>query len=445
MFDFLSKKFSSVFSSITGKSTLSEGNIQESLDKVRDALLEADVPFELVNTFIDDIKKEVIGQKVLKSLKPGEQFIKVVHERLKAFLGGDTSGEFVFPLPSVTMVMGLQGSGKTTTVAKMAYRAIKQAQAKGKKRRILLASVDFYRPAAVDQLEVLSKQVGVDFYRTQATDPVAASREIYDHFKREGYQLLFLDTAGRLHVESQLLQELRDIDAYVRPKQKFLVLDSMTGQESLSVAQAFEQGVGYHAAILTKMDSDTRGGAAFSFRYAQKKPIRFVGFGEKIADLQAFHPDRMAGTILGMGDMLSLIEKADQEIKQEEQQAMQDAFMKGRMTLQDFANQMSMVSKIGSLGSIAKYMPGMGGMSLTPEMIEKGEKELKSFKAIIGSMTPKERLNHRILDGSRKQRIARGAGVAVVQVNLLLDRFEQSQQYAKLFKRFGRFNKFFKP
>ena len=439
MFDFLSNRFSSIFATITGKSHLTESNMAQALDKVKDALLEADVPYNVVDTFIADIKQEALGQKVLSALKPGEQLIKVVHERLKTFLGGDQQiTEFSFQLPATVMVMGLQGSGKTTSIAKMAHFVLEQAKKRGKNRNILLASVDFYRPAAIDQLEILSKTVGVQCYRSPETDPVKAALDIQAYARKHSIELLFLDTAGRLHVDNQMLQELRDIDRYLEPKYKILVIDAMTGQESLNVAQSFEQGVGFHMAMMTKIDSDTRGGVAFAFRYVQKKPIIFVGSGEKIADLEQFHPDRMAGRILGMGDMLSLIEKAESTVKQSEQERMYKSFMQGSMTLQDFADQIGMVNQLGSLTQLTKYLPGMGAVKISPDMVEKGEKDLKRFKAIINSMTPKERLVPQILNGSRKSRIAKGAGVTVADVNMLLARFEETQQYAKLFKKFLR-------
>lgn len=439
MFDFLSQRFSSIFSSLTGKSHLTEKNMAEAFEKVRESLLEADVPYQLIDTFIDDIKKEAVGQKVLSALKPGEQLIKLVHERLKLFLGGDQQAvEFNFQIPSTIMVMGLQGSGKTTSIGKIAHLVQEQAKKRGKQRRILLASVDFYRPAAIDQLEILAKTIGASFYRSTHQEAVKAAKEIQQYAKKESFELLFLDTAGRLHVDDLMLQELRDIDSQVAPKYKLLVLDSMTGQESLTVAQAFEQGVGYHMAMLTKVDSDTRGGAAFAFRYAQKKPIVYVGSGEKIGDIELFHPDRMAGRILGMGDVLSLIEKAESSVKQSEQDRLYKNMMDGRMNLQDFADQMTMVSKIGSLSQLSKYMPAIPGMKISQEDMEKGEREVKKFKAIISSMTMKERLYPKLLDASRKKRIAKGAGVAPADITILLDRFEQSQQFAKLFKKFGR-------
>jgi len=439
MFDFLSKKFSGIFSKLTGKGSLSENNIGEALQKVKDALIEADVPYALVEEFTENIKSEIIGQKVTKSLKPGEQFIKVVHERLLHFLGGAGDTNFSFQIPSTVMVMGLQGSGKTTTLGKLAKFVKKQAEKRGKKRRILLASVDFYRPAAVDQLEVLAKQVGVGFYRANNSDPVKATKEIANYAKANGYEILFLDTAGRLHVDNDMLHEIQQIDLHLRPKYKVLVLDSMTGQESLNVAKVFDKTVPFNWGILSKMDSDTRGGAAFSFRYALKKPIMFVGVGEKIEDLELFRPARVADRILGMGDILSLIEQAEEKIKKDEQDQLYRSFSSGKMNLQDFANQMDMVGRLGSLSKVMKYIPGAAGMNISPDMIQKGEAEVKRFKAIISSMTSKERYCPRILDGSRKKRIAAGAGVKVEDVNSLLQRFEQSQQYAKLFKRFGRF------
>lgn len=446
MFDFLSQKFSAVFSRLVGTGHLSEKNMQESLDKVRDSLIEADVPLTVVDGFIAKIAQEALGQRILKSVKPGEQFVKIVHERLIDFLQGENGGSqpFSFQIPSVVMTLGLQGAGKTTAIAKLAHFAQEQAKSRGKSRSILVASVDYYRPAAIDQLEILAGQVGCSFYRAYKNDPLAAAKDIYAYFKEKQFDLLFLDTAGRLHIDNALMQEVRSIDAIIKPKYKFLILDAMTGQESLNVAKAFEQGVGFYGAILTKMDSDSRGGAAFAFKYVLKKPILFVGIGEKISDLELFYPDRAANRILGMGDVVSLVEKAQRAINQQEQDSIYKAMNKGRLTLKDFSEQLEMMNKLGSLSQIMKYMPGMAAQKITPGMMEQGEQELIRFKAIIASMTPKERLDHRILNSSRKQRVAKGAGVKVSDIDVLLDRFEQSQQYVKLFKNFGRFNKFFK-
>ena len=444
MFDFLTNKFSSIFSKITGKGTLSQQDIDATLATVKDALLEADVPLEVIEQFCIEIQKEVIGQKIVSSLKADQQLIKVVHDKLKAFLGGQDTVPFSFALPSIVMVMGLQGSGKTTSIAKMAYLVQKEVQAKGKNRKILLASVDFNRPAAIDQLEILSKQIpGALFYRAVSNDPISAAKEIAAYYQKELCELLFLDTAGRLHIDSAMIEQLQIIDKQLKPKYKLLVLDAMTGQESLSIAQAFNQQIGFEHAVLTKLDSESRAGAVFAFRYMLKKPIIFVGSGEKVTDLERFYPERLAGRILGMGDIVSLVQKAQETIHKSDQAAMEKSWNKGQLTLQDFADQMKMIQKLGSLSTIAQYMPG-GNQALSPGMLQKGEVELKRFQAIIYSMTRKERVNYKILDGSRKKRIATGAGVQVTDINLLLDRFEQSQQYVKLLKKFGRFPGLFK-
>lgn len=440
MFDFLSKRFATIFDRFGKNKVLTADNMQETMHTIKDALLEADVPHSLVEVFVEDVQKEVVGQKVLKSLKPGEQFVKVVHDRLKEFLGGTVQQDFAFKTPAVVLVMGLQGSGKTTSIAKMAHFAKQQ----NKDANILLASVDFYRPAAIDQLEILAKSINASFYRSPLTDPVDAAKDIHAFYKANKFDLLFLDTAGRLHVDNTMLHELQQIKLMLQPEYNFLVLDAMTGQESLNVARAFDQAVGFDYAMLSKMDSDTRGGAAFSFRYALKKPIVFIGMGEKPTDLDMFRADRMAGRILDMGDVVTLAEKAEKQIAQEDQDSLMASLMKGELTLEDFARQMEMMSKIGSLSGIMKYLPGMGSMKISPEMIEQSERELKKFKAIMQSMTKKERLTPKILNTSRKERIAKGAGVGVADIHLLLSRFEQNQQYVKLLSKFGRGQGFFK-
>ncbi len=438
MFDFLAQKFSSIFSRITGQGKLSQENVTEALDKVRDALLEADVPYDVIEQFIKEVQHEVIGTKLVGSLKPAEMLVKIVNDKLVSFLGGATESAFTFQIPSIVMVMGLQGSGKTTTTAKLAHLITEQAKQRGKSRRVMVASVDFNRPAAIDQLEILAKRAGVLFYRSPLTEPVSAAQDIVKKFQQEQADILLLDTAGRLHVDDQLLEELQKIDAKIKSKYKVLIIDAMTGQESLKIARSFEDKVGFMGAILTKMDSDTRGGVAFAFRYALKKPVLYVATGEKLEDLEQFRPERMASRIMGMGDIQTLIEKAEQKIKHSEQESMAKSFSQGRITLDDFAQQMGMMSKLGSLSSIMKYMPGMGSLSISPEMIEKGEQEMKKFKAIISSMTRKERIAPQILDASRKKRIASGAGVQVSEVNTLLSRFEQSQQFVKMFKKMGK-------
>ena len=443
MFNLLSEKFSSVFSRLTGKAHLTDDNISESLEKVKDALLEADVPYDVVQKFVEEIKEESLGQKVLKSLKPADQFIKVVHGKLCEFLGGKKSIDFSFTIPSVVMMVGLQGSGKTTSVSKLAKYVLKQAEKRGKKRKILFASVDYQRPAALEQLKVLSEQIGVSYYQSENRNPVEAAEDIISYHRNNRFDILFLDTAGRLHIDEQLLKELAEIDKKIKPKYKFLVLDAMTGQESLQVAKAFENGVGFDNVMLSKMDSDTRGGAAFAFCYSLKKPITFIGVGEKPEDLELFHPERAANRILGMGDIVSLVEKAEEKINTEEQDKMAKAFIKGNFTLDDFAQQINMLGKMGSISKIAQYLPGAAAGKLSPEMVERGEVEMVKFKAVLSSMTPKERTFPKILNSSRKQRIAKGAGASVSDVNNLLQRFEQSKQFAKMFKKLGKFKNFF--
>ncbi len=440
MFDFLTTSFSSIFSKISGSRTLDQKTVTDVLTQIKSALLDADVPYDLVETFVKSIEQEAVGSTLNKSGKPSDQLIKIVHDKLVQFLSGVGEKPFIFQSTGVVMVLGLQGSGKTTTTAKLAHQMIKEATKLGKKRTILLASVDYYRPAAIDQLEILAKQAGADFYRASSTEPLAAAREIYAHYSNKKYDFLFLDTAGRLHIDSTMLQELRDIDTALSPAHKLLVLDAMTGQESLAVAQAFEQGVGFQATILTKTDSDTRGGAAFSFRYALKKPIIFAGTGEKLTDLDRFNPERVARRMLGMGDIETLLEKAEENIKKTDQERLSKVIGSDSFTLKDFAQQMEMMGKLGSLSSLAKYIPGMGGLKIDPTVLEQGEREMKRFRAIIQSMTYKEQVYPRLLDSSRKQRIAKGAGVSVADVNKLLQRFEEMQQYAKLLKR-GHFNK----
>ncbi len=442
MFDFLTKKFSSIFSGLSGKN-LNESNISEVLQRVKEALIEADVPYRLVNNFIDEVKTDALGKKITKSLKADQQFIKIVHDKLSEFMGGQSNISLSsFQIPSVIMVMGLQGSGKTTTIAKFANLILEAARKRDKERNILLASVDFYRPAAIEQLEILSKQIGAKFYRSNYTNPIKAAQDIHDQFKKGQYDYLILDTAGRLHIDNDMMQELKEINLKLMPKYKIMVLDSMTGQESLKIAKTFDEQIGFTFGILTKMDSQTRGGAALAFRYELKKPIAFIGTGEKIADLEQFYPDRMATRILGMGDIVSLAEKIESEIKLEDQKKLDKSFNSTNFTLQDFADQMDMMSKLGPISKLAQYLPGMGSLQISPEKLSEGEREMKKMRAIICSMTSKERFYPRVLDSSRKQRIAKGSGLQVSDVNFMLEKFEQSKQFAKLLKKGGLKNVF---
>lgn len=439
MFDFLSKQFGSIVATL-GKKKITEAQLKDVLQKIVDSLIEADVPHQLAQSFIEQVKQEAIGTQLIKSLKPDQQFIKIVHDKLKQFLGGQSATPCDFSKHSKVLVMGLQGSGKTTSIAKLAYH-IKQTHPQFK---VLVASVDFCRPAAIEQLHILAQNIAVDFYRSPLTDALSAARDIDIYFQTNQYDLLLLDTAGRLHIDNLLLEQLRDIKQIISPTVSILVLDAMTGQESLNVAKAFQQAVDFQYGMLSKMDSDTRGGAAFSFRYALQKPIAFIGTGEKAEDIAEFKPDRMAGKILDMGDIVTLAERVEKHIKQDEQQSLSASMTAGKLTFEDFAKQMEMMGKLGSMSSLMKYLPGMGSLNISEDMLQKSEQELKKCRAALSSMTKKERNDPSILDGSRKLRIARGAGLQVSDINLLLSRFEESKQYVKLFSKFGRRQGFFR-
>jgi signal recognition particle subunit SRP54 len=442
MFDFLARQFNSIFSNFGQATSFTEQNVSKVIVQIKEALIQSDVPYEVVDSFLTQLKTDLIGKKITKGIRPDEQLLKIVYQRMVNFLGQESVG-FVFQIPSIIMVMGLQGSGKTTTIAKLAYHAKMQAAKKHKKRSILMGSVDFYRPAAIDQLELLAGQISVDFYRASSTDPVIAADEIFKQFKKGGYELLFLDTAGRLHVDQQMLVELKEIEKRLMPKYKLLVLDAMTGQQSLTVAQSFDKEIGFYAAIITKMDSGAAGGAVFAFRYVLKRSIWFIGTGEKIEDLQEFYPDRIAQRMLSMGDLQTLMEKAETKIKPAEQEKMGNALLSGTITLEDFAQQIDMISQLGSLSSIMQYIP-LPMMQVDASKIKEGDSEIRKFRAIINSMNPKERQNASLIDVSRKLRIAKGAGVKEADVILLLERFEQLKQYAKLLKKAGSFKELFR-
>lgn len=437
MFNFLTTKLTTAFNAITGKNKIDRVALQDIIAQIEDALLQADVPYEVTKSFIATIADQAVGQKIIGSLKPAEQFMKLVHDKMIEFMGGAQQQKFTIKCGDALVMMGLQGSGKTTTCAKL----VRQLE---KDKKVLLASVDFYRPAAIDQLEILVQQLdNATFYRAQSSDVVTAAQEINQKFKTSNYDFLILDTAGRLHVDESMLQELKQVVEVVKPQHKLLVIDSMTGQESLTVARTFNDYIGFDHAILTKTDSDSRGGAAFAFNFALQKPIAYIGFGEKLDDLQKFHVDRLVQRMLGQGDLLSLAEKADKYVDEQEQKASFDRLMSGAFTLEDFAGQMNMMNSMGSLSSLMKYMPGMGNMKVSDGDLERGEHEMKKFRAIISSMTKKERLLPSILCGSRKKRVAHGAGVQVQEVNLLLSRFKEMQKFATFFKKGGPFSGLF--
>ena len=444
MFDFLTQKFSSLFSSLSSKKQLDEDTVRDALEKIDEILLSADIPYQVVEAFRESVAKEAIGLKRINNLKPSEQLLKLVYDKMVLFLAQKESAQFDVVVPARIMVMGLQGAGKTTTLAKLAAY-LKKAPSKHKQaKKIVVASVDYQRPSAIEQLRIMAAKAQVDFYQANADDPLKAVEEIKAHVQKQRYDILLLDTAGRLHINTAMLDQLKRIDASICPTQKLLVLDAMTGQESLNIADAFNQGVGFNGAILSKCDSDARGGAAFSFRYLLKKPIFFIATGEKIEDLALFHPERAVSRMLGMGDIPSFLERVNERIKEDEQRSMNSSWQQGQLTLEDFANQMDMINRLGSLSSIMKYMPGMAGLQLPAGALEDGQAQMKLFRVIIQSMTPKERLNASILNNSRKKRIARGAGVNIADIENLLSRFVNMQQYAKLIKKSGGFRNFFK-
>jgi len=442
MFNLITKKITSALSYIGKQKKVTVADIESLEQQLHEALIQADVPYDLVTSFCRGLKDKFEGLQIRKGLSGQEQIAKVMYDYFKGFFSCAEEKD-LFSAASI-MVLGLQGSGKTTSLAKIAHAIRQDSRKKKKNKKVLMASVDFYRPAAIDQLEIMSKKVGADFYRAQAKDPVLAATEIKNYSQEKKYDVLLLDTAGRLHVDDKMLEEVHQIVEKVKPDYSILVLDAMTGQESLTVARGFMKKAPFDGAILTKMDSDTRGGAAFSFNYALKKSIVLIGVGEKPSDWQRFLPDRMASRILGQGDIATLAEKVDEKIKKSEQDAMYSSFNRGDLSLQDFADQMSMMSRLGSMSSLMKYMPGAITGSVSDEQLLQGEKELKMFKAIISSMKPVERYSPGILNSSRLQRVAKGAGVVVGDIKRLLLRFEESKKYVKLLKRSGMLQQFFK-
>jgi len=433
VFDFISKKFSSIVNELMRTKKLTATHIDEWLAKVSDGLLEADVSLEVVQAFTASIKQEALGKRIEASLKPGEQLVKIVNDQLITFMG-DVQKPFQFKRPSIVLLMGLQGAGKTTTIAKLAHYVQKESEKVGKRPKILVASVDFYRPAAITQLEQLAHQLKIDFYRATATQAVQASCEIRDYYKRQSFDYLFLDTAGRLHVDDLLMDELAAVKQAINPSVSLLVIDGMTGQEALRVARSFEEKVAFDGAIITKMDSDARGGVAFSFSYALHKRVLFLAEGEKPHDLLPFDAQRMASRILGMGDIATLAERANEKLKQADAHKALDGLEQGRLSLRDFSKQLTMVSQLGSLAQLIKYLPGAMTSGVSTAALQQGEADMKKFRAIFSSMSTKE------LDGAyrmtdyRKKELAKGAGVAVADLDKLFQRFEQAQQYAKLLK-----------
>ena len=423
-FDSLSEKLQNVFKGLRSKGRLTEADVKTALKEVKMALLEADVNFKVVKNFVKAVQEKATGEDVLNSLTPGQTVIKYVNEELVSMMGGTTTEISLLPGTEITVIMmcGLQGAGKTTTVAKLA------AKFKEKGKKPLLAACDIYRPAAIEQLQTNGEKVGVPvFSMGTGHNPVDIAKAAVEHAKANQYNLVFLDTAGRLHIDEELMNELKNIKAEVDVHQTILTVDSMTGQDAVNVASTFDEALNIDGVILTKLDGDTRGGAALSIRAVTGKPIFYVGMGEKLSDLEQFYPDRMASRILGMGDVMTLIEKAEAQIDQEKAAELGKKFKNNELDFNDFLEQMQQMKKMGGLTSILSMLPGMG----LPADLDIDDDALKGTEAIIYSMTKEERTKPSIINPSRKRRIAAGAGVDISEVNRLIKQFEQSKKMMK--------------
>ena len=424
-FEGLSDKLQNAFKKLTGKGKLTEQNIKEAMREVRMALLEADVNYTIVKDFIKKVTERCIGAEILANLNAGQQVIKIVNEELTGLMGGSNAKLTWSPsVPTIYMLCGLQGAGKTTMAAKLAGMLLKQ----GKKP--MLAACDIYRPAAIKQLQVVGEQVGVPVFEKGTQSPVKTAKEAIEYARYYGRDVLIVDTAGRLHIDENLMQELQDVKAAIRPQEILLVVDAMTGQDAVNVAKSFDDKLSIDGVIITKLDSDTRGGAALSVRAVTGKPIKFAGIGEKLSDIEAFHPDRMASRILGMGDVLTLIEKATEAADLKAAEKLASKKNPADFDLNDFLENMHQIKKMGSLQNMLGMLPGIGNKL---KDVEVDENALKKPEAIICSMTMKERKNPGILNASRRKRIAAGAGVTVQDVNALIRQFEQMQKMVKQF------------
>lgn len=427
-FDSLSEKLQNVFRSLRSKGRLTEDDVKAALKEVKLALLEADVNFKVVKNFTKEVQEQAIGSDVMNGLNPGQMVIKIVNDEMVKMMGSETTELALRQGSELTVIMmaGLQGAGKTTTAAKIAGK-LKQ---KGKKP--LLAACDIYRPAAIEQLKVNGEKQGVEvFSMGDKNSPVNIAKAAVEHAVKSGFQVLILDTAGRLHVDEAMMEELAQIKREVDVAQTILVVDAMTGQDAVNVAGSFDQKIGIDGVILTKLDGDTRGGAALSIRAVTGKPILYVGMGEKLSDLEQFYPDRMASRILGMGDILTLIEKAEAQIDQEKAKEMEQKFKKAEFGFDDYLESMNQMKKMGGLSSVLSMMPGIGGSQLEEIENAMDEKKMARIEAIIYSMTPQERSNPGILNPSRKRRVAQGAGVDLSEVNRLVKQFEQTRKMMK--------------
>ena len=424
-FESLSEKLNNIFKKLRGKGRLSEADVKDAMKQVRMVLLEADVSYKVVKDFVKRVSEKAAGTEILESLNPAQMVIKIVNEEMTALMGGKAE-KLIYSskVPSVVMVVGLQGAGKTTNTAKLAAWVKKHQN-----KRPLLAACDVYRPAAIKQLETVGAQVGIPVFQMGQSDPVDIAKAAVEHGRKHGNDVVFLDTAGRLHIDEALMDELKNIKAAVEPAEILLTVDAMTGQDAVNAAQAFDEALGITGVMLTKMDGDARGGAALSVRAVTGKPVKFVGMGEKLDAIEVFHPDRMASRILGMGDVLTLIEKAEQAVDQKKAEEMAERLMRNRFTLQDYLDQMRQIKSMGSMEDILGMVPGVDAKQLKGAKID--EKAMARTEAIILSMTQKERDNPSILNASRKRRIAAGSGTSVVEINRLLKGLDQMSAMAK--------------
>lgn len=433
IFESLSDRLQATFKKLRGHGKLTEDDVNEAMREVRMALLEADVNFKVVKQFIKTVKERAIGQDILETLTPAQVVIKIVDEELTKLMGGTQSRINMSPKPpTIIMMVGLQGAGKTTSAGKLGLALKKQG------KRPLLVAADIYRPAAITQLQVLGKQLDIPvFSMEQGTDAVTIAKNSIGYSQSHACDVVIIDTAGRLQIDEKLMKELCDIKSEVHPHEILLVVDAMTGQESVNVAQSFNDALGLDGVVMTKLDGDARGGAALSVKAVTGVPIKFIGLGEKLEPLEPFHPDRMASRILGMGDVLSLVEKAQATFDMEEAKKMEKKLRKDEFTLDDFLAQMQQVKKLGSLDNILGLIPGMGGLKkqLAGQDIDLDGKEIRQIEAIIKSMTPKERANINIINGSRRKRIAMGSGTRVQDVNKLLKQFGEMKKMMKKMKK----------
>ena len=428
-FEGLSEKLNAVFKSLKGKGRLTEADVRNGMREVRLALLEADVSYKVVKDFVAQVTERCVGSDVLESLTPAQQIIKIVNEELTKLMGSTNARlNTANRGPTVVMMVGLQGAGKTTNGAKLAGLMRRQFG-----KRPLLAACDVYRPAAINQLQVVGKQLYIPVFEMGQIDPVTIAREAVKYAADHGNDMVFLDTAGRLHIDEALMDELRNIKAAVKPNEILLVVDAMTGQDAVNAAKAFDDALGIDGVMLTKLDGDARGGAALSIRATTGKPIKFIGTGEKLDMIELFHPDRMASRILGMGDMLSFIEKAEQQYDEKQAKKLEEKLRKNRLTLSDYLDQLEQLQNMGDLSQIASMLPGNMAKGFDPDQID--PKQFARTKAIIQSMTLQERENPQILNASRKRRIAAGCGQQVSDVNRLLKGFETMQQMTKALTR----------